>query len=198
MTLERARKRNFRLLALTFCRGRMSFNNPKELNYSRAFKFLGKQYTIRPASDQDVEVLRIWKNQHKQHFFHQSDISPEQQKAWFASFKKDPLQQIFVCLFADKRQVACVGFRQTQMRSRETELFNLICGDPELLGTGFITQFFKEHISGLSNKGIRKIHLKVLKSNNRATQWYKKHGFETFAVQKDCFLMKLEILGEMV
>ena len=25
-----------------------------------------------------------------------------------------------------------------------------------------------------------------------------KHGFETFAVQKDCFLMKLEILGEMV
>ena len=78
------------------------------------------------------------------------------------------------------------------------ELFNLICGDRQLLGTEFMTRFFEAFIVVFIKKGIKRIYLKVLKSNHRAIKWYEKQGFQKFGEEADCFLMDFQIDRGMV
>jgi ribosomal protein S18 acetylase RimI-like enzyme len=122
---------------------------------------------------EDLETLRVWKNDNRHAFHHQAIITPEQQIRWFASFAGDRMQQLFVSEI-DGQLVACIGFR-VKTASR-VELFNLIC-QAASRGVGVATRFFEFMRDALAAKGYTEIELEVLKSNAAAASWYARRGF---------------------
>ena len=163
----------------------------KALDFTAGFKFKNTDYLIRPATAGDMETLRQWKNANTAYFHHKEQISSEQQRAWFTAFEKKTDQQLFVC--EDPcGPVACVGFYGTG----RLELFNLICGDGALFGTGFNTIFFDHVKENLVAKGALTIHLEVLKSNTRAVAWYLKQGFRRTGEKGDAELLELPLTSQ--
>jgi ribosomal protein S18 acetylase RimI-like enzyme len=146
----------------------------KPLDHHGVFVFNKKICRIRPVLPEDVQTLRVWKNDNRHAFHHKEIITPEQQDRWFAAFAGDPRQQLFVCEI-DRELVACVGFR-VKTASR-VELFNLICGSPAYRGTGLVTHFLEGMRDALARKGYTEIELEVLKSNQEAAAWYARRGF---------------------
>ena len=146
----------------------------KPLDHQGDFVFSGTICHARTVVADDIEILRVWKNDKRQYFHYQEIISPQQQQRWFATFEQDPSQQLFVCEI-DQELVACIGFRiKTAIR---VELFNLICAHPAYRGQGLATQLFEFMRSQLAAKGFCEIELEVLKNNPAALSWYLKRGF---------------------
>ena len=146
----------------------------KPLDHHGTFAFNSKTCRIRPVVPDDVQTLRVWKNDNRHAFHHKEIITREQQTRWFAGFAEDPAQQLFVCE-VDHELVACVGFR-IKTASR-VELFNLICGNPAYRGLGVVTSFLGCMRDALFAKGYTEIELEVLKSNPEAASWYARRGF---------------------
>jgi RimJ/RimL family protein N-acetyltransferase len=160
----------------------------KPMDFTAIFNFRDVTYRVRPAVSGDMEILRQWKNANTDYFHHKEQISAEQQQAWFASFKKKLDQQMFVC-DGPQGPVACVGFRG----AGRLELFNLICGDSTLFGTGFNATFFSVVRKNLAAGGTHVIFLEVLKSNTRAVAWYLKQGFRRTGEKGDAELLELAL-----
>ncbi len=146
----------------------------KFATFNLQFSFQNQLFRIRPATDADIENLRVWKNTHKKFFYHQADISPEGQKNWFEKFKTQADQQIFV-IQNDASLIGCIGFRKKT--NQRVELFNLICGAAEFLKTGLMSQFYIHCKEQLQNLGFTEIFLEVLKTNTPGQKWYLKQGF---------------------
>jgi len=156
----------------------------KALWFRVDLEWKGQRFTIRPAEARDLETLRIWKNNHRDYFFHKDEISTEQQIAWFASFSTRIDQNLFVLesnAELSEGLYGCVGYRQTA--SGCVELFNLIRGEQAASGQGLMKAFFDVTVLELKRLGQREIALKVLKSNPHATEWYLRQGFRQ--VQSD-------------
>lgn len=147
------------------------------LDLSAWFLFNGERFLIRSAQKKDIEILRVWKNSNRGFFCHKEIITPEQQEKWFEHFSKQHDRQLFVCE-KDLSLVACVGFKFIEL-PHKVELFNLICGEKRINGTGLMRVFFETLKTELSRKRVSEIELKVLKSNQKAIQWYFKQGFKT-------------------
>ncbi len=163
----------------------------KSLDFTQEFEFQGKEFCVQPATENELEYLRNWKNENRFSFHYQEVISSSQQKAWFEKFVLDKNSQIYI-LFLQERPVACVGYRYGKTQ-RDVELFNLICGAPEYQGSGLMKTFFDSTRMALQSKGISQIHLEVLKSNQRGVAWYLRQGFITIREEKTFFEMTLKL-----
>ncbi len=160
----------------------------KSLDFTTTFEFKDTAYQVRTAATGDMETLRRWKNANTAYFHHKEQITHEQQQAWFASLQKKSDEQMFVCE-GPLGLVACVGFRGTA----RLELFNLICGDDSLYGTGFNSAFFSAVREKLAARGATTIFLEVLKTNTRAVAWYLKQGFQRVGEKGDAELLELAL-----
>ncbi len=168
------------------------------LGITSTFTFRDIDAEIRPMGWDDLETLRLWKNVHREFFSHRTWIAPDAQQAWYRGFRNDPASTMLVGL-AGGTTSACVGFRQATCGtfgierdlSRTVELFNLMCGNPELAGQGYMTAFTEAIFAQYASQGIESVILCVLRSNTRARNWYEKRGFQPFGSDETCeFLMR--------
>lgn len=163
----------------------------KLLDFTTHFTFQGTGYTVRPAREGDIETLREWKNDASAYFHLKTPITPEQQKQWFAAFQTKRGQQMFVAE-GPHGLTACVGFRtlpDTPESTATVELFNLICGDSRLQGTGFAREFYGTVTGELRKRGVAEICLEVLKTNERGNRWYLKQGYVKTGEKPGCNLL---------
>ena len=160
------------------------------LNFESQFEFENSGFCVRPICHADIQTLRVWRNANRQFFHHQEIISEKEQELWFANFAGDVTRQLFICERKNE-SIACVGF-QTKT-GEKVELFNLICGHPLFLGSGFMSCFFASVQEQLVEKGVREIILEVLKNNNRAIHWYFKQGFTQIGQEEKVLKLLLKI-----
>ena len=155
---------------------------PRPLDLRAEFPFNGRSAVARLARVDDVELLRVWKNANRHAFFHRAEISPEDQQRWFAAFSQRDDAAMFVLDF-DGAPRGCVGFRFVGPGT--VDLFNLILGDSAYQGTGLTSAFYRALEAALAARGVERIVLRVLRSNELGQAFYARHGFSPYDAPDD-------------
>ena len=127
---------------------------------------------LRSATEDDLEQLRLWKNANRQFFFHQEEISEEQQKAWFYSYQKRSYDLMFMTEF-ECQPFGCMGIR---WQDKNWDIYNIILGKQNFGKQGLMGKSFQTMLSYAYSLKSTSITLKVLKTNPAAA-WYQKQGF---------------------
>ena len=127
---------------------------------------------LRAAGEQDLENLRLWKNQQKQFFFHQQDISAEQQRQWFEAFVKRPYDLLTMTVYGGE-VFGCMGIRWDD---GYWDIYNVILGDPAFGRRGLMGRAFDALLGYALSIKQAPITLRVLR-HNPVVGWYQKHGF---------------------
>lgn len=139
---------------------------------------------LRSVNRSDLESLRQWKNQQKQFFFHQEEITANQQEKWFELFEQRPYDIMLIIEY--KHQI--LGSMGVRWHNNQWDVYNVILGIKEFGGRGLMGFAFKEML-GLANAlKTGPISLKVLKQNP-AVRWYQKNGFKIIESYDSFFLM---------
>ncbi len=152
------------------------------LDFLVEFPFDGRSALARPATWDDVELLRVWKNANRHAFFHRAEIAPEDQRRWFQGFSQRTDAQMFV-LEIDGAALGCVGFRFVTPES--VDLFNLIRGDVSTKRRGLMSAFYGALERELARRGVRRVELRVLCSNESGIAFYERHGFTRYDAPGD-------------
>lgn len=129
---------------------------------------------LRSIESRDQETLRTWKNRNREYFFFQGIISPAMQREWFAQYRKDVRNHLFIVEY-NGQTIGCMGFKTL---SEGADIYNVILGNPLFARRGIMSGGLKIMCSYILELGIRRIFLKVLKNNQVAFSWYLKNGFE--------------------
>ena len=121
----------------------------------------------------DIELLRIWKNRHKNSFFHKNEISQSEQVEWYERVYLRNDGEMFVVV-VDGKEIGCMGFR---FKGGYIDVYNIMRGESNK-GIDFkMSDAFKLMNQYLAITYKRKVTCVVLNSNN-AFDWYLKNGFE--------------------
>ncbi len=134
----------------------------------------------------DLENLRAWKNSQKEFFFHQQDISVDQQFNWYKCFLERPLDFLFVTRFKGI-PFGCLGVRWLE---NHWDVYNVILGDTSFGKKGLMSDSFQAILSYIFTVNQSPVKLKVLKMNP-AVRWYERHGFRIIEERVDCYIMAL-------
>ena len=148
----------------------MSIIRPKEIFLTSSND---NRLIIRSISPQDIELLRVWKNDHRDSFFFKQIITAEMQKKWFQSYSKRNDDFMMVVLL-DSEKIGCIGFRVIK---DTIDLYNVILGQKKFARRGYMANALKL----VCREAMRRypkipIIVSVLKSN-LALQWYLRRGF---------------------
>ena len=152
-------------------------------------KIISKEFEIYllPATKDDLELLRIWKNKNKQSFFHKKNISKQEQIKWFEDFEKKDYGHIFIITYKGIK-IGCIGFRIIE---ENLDIYNVILGDKKYGGNNLVGIAMQVLCSYLIDNYSYNINCKVLE-DNRARNWYKKNGFIDIEYCNDYVLMQLD------
>lgn len=149
-------------------------------------------YLLRHANQGDIEKLRVWKNRHKDTFFHQQDINPDQQKAWWAGFVTRANDFMFMIVdqsTGGPAEVGSLGFRDLGDR---VDIYNVMRGEPRREGGVSILDAMALFVSYIAANFPKPITCLVLK-NNPANDWYRKCGFYRKQEREDCYLLQVDL-----
>jgi hypothetical protein len=144
-------------------------------NIKKKFKIISKEKDISliTINRDNIELLRLWKNYHRQFFFYNKIITKEEQIKWYEKFKKRDLDYIFIVEYLDEK-IGCMGAR---LIDNTFDIYNIILGEKKYEKKGLMSKSFNLMISFLMDSFDYDITIKALLSNNNAINWYKKHCF---------------------
>lgn len=143
------------------------------------------KFKLRSIIENDIEILRAWKNNHKQFFFYKNEITVEEQKAWFQALEKRPNDHMMI-IQDDEKQIGCIGIR---FLDGMADIYNVILGDKTYKGKHVMTNALYAVVS-FSNLIYPNIPIivKVL-CDNPAINWYQKIGFQITETCEDYVVM---------
>ncbi len=148
-----------------------------------------REVSICLATYADLDLLRMWKNENTQSFFHKAKISASQQKRWFSRYLLRGDEYMFIALINQKIRFGCLGCRYSEAEG--WDIYNVINGSSATRGRGFMSVALQQLISFCQCKPQAPITLKVL-ANNKAHLWYEKNGFVTRQTNADFILMEYD------
>jgi RimJ/RimL family protein N-acetyltransferase len=140
--------------------------------------------TLRAVTDVDLENLRQWKNEQREFFFHKDEITPEQQRNWYAAFQGRPYDFMFMTAL-DGQTFGCMGIRWLE---NAWDIYNVILARPELGGRGHMSKAFKTMLAYALALKRSPITLQVLK-HNPAVRWYLNKEFVITSEYDDHYTM---------
>jgi hypothetical protein len=134
-------------------------------------------FLLRTINEGDLENLRKWKNTHKQSFFHQEDITPEQQQNWFINYSIRPHDYMLVVEQTQNSQaIGCMGFRHLP-KENTIDVYNIMRGEEGGSKLFSMSDAFQTMNSYLAQNNTTNISCKVLNAN-KALTWYYNNFFE--------------------
>lgn len=140
-------------------------------------------------SSNDIEKIRIWKNEHRNSFFYNKIITSEEQIKWFENYLKRENDFIFVVSFKNK-DIGCIAFREI---NRLIDIYNVILGDKSFGGKGLMSIANRLMCSFIMDNYNEEITVKVLKTNP-AIKWYLKNNFYETDIEDNYMLLKLDTI----
>jgi len=147
-----------------------------------------KVITLKLIDQSDLNNLMNWKNTNRSFFFHNSNISKQQQKIWYQSYCQRDQDYMFIVNF-NELPIGCMGIRYLQ---KYWDVYNIILGDMNFQKQGIMGKAFKKMIDFAIKNYKTDIVLKVLK-HNPAIRWYEKQGFTIVEKNNDHYLMLLKL-----
>ncbi len=151
-------------------------------------------FRLRTICGDDIENLRLWKNQNKASFFLKEDITPDQQKHWYQGIRNREQDFMFIVEQKDGgewQEVGCMGIRKLAdegcidayniIRSRRIEPASFKMSDAFRVMLSFSVNQYSEF----------PVRCKVL-CNNPAVEWYKNNNFSVVGSNGDYILLELD------
>jgi len=144
------------------------------------------RFMLRSVEQNDAEILRLWKNTHKEFFFYKQEIQKVEQQEWINSLANRQNDHLFIVM--DKNNpVGCIG---TRLYQEFVDIYNVILGDKNYKGVHVMTNAVWATIAFsnlvFNNKPVR---VRVLR-NNPAIKWYEKIGFNNIDFFDDHIVMQ--------
>jgi ribosomal protein S18 acetylase RimI-like enzyme len=148
---------------------------------------------LRTIGRDDIEDLRTWKNENKNSFFLNQDITPAQQEKWYGAFSAREHDHMFVVeQLAENKwtRIGCMGFRKLDeegcadayniIRAVKIEPASFTMSEAFLGMLAYATSLYPD----------LPIRVKVL-TQNPAVSWYQKNGFTIIGTMTHYYLMEL-------
>lgn len=134
-------------------------------------------YHLRSIQEDDVELLRVWKNRNKQYFFHNETISIEQQLSWYRSFRNRADDHMFVVEELCRKVPHRVGAMGYRVKDHHADIYNIMRGATSLCAGYTIGQALRLMISYIKYTEKLPVRCLVLR-NNPALDWYLANGMD--------------------
>jgi hypothetical protein len=150
-------------------------------------------FRLRLAGPEDKEILRVWKNANKQFYFHKTDITVEQQDAWFTGYLTRPHDHVYMV----EEQVASdwltVGLMACRLLEKEqtVDLYNIMRGKRTAADRTNMAEAMQTLCRTIAEHYTQPITCKVL-SDNPALGWYGRIGFAVAEDRGDHVLLRYE------
>ena len=143
-------------------------------------------FSMRTIGVDDIELLRGWKNEHRQFFFYKEIITREQQQEWYRRWSQEMHDHMFI-IEVENRSVGCIGIRLFQDMA---DVYNVILGDKQFGGKGIMSEALCVTVafSQLLYPGTP-VCVRVLQTNP-AIAWYERNGFARIAANDEYVTMK--------
>jgi len=103
---------------------------------------------LRPIKYEDIEKLRIWRNENRDAFFCNETISKEEQVKWFKRYLEYKNIRLFIIEYQDK-DIGCMGY---QPFGKFIELYNVILGDKEYEKQGLMSEALQLLLAKIDGK----------------------------------------------
>jgi len=143
--------------------------------------------TLKTISENDIEKIRVWKNEHRFSFFYKKIITHEEQLKWFKEYLSRNNDLIFIISYLGK-DVGCIAFREL---NNIIDIYNVILGDKKFGGRGIMSIANSIMCSYIIDNFNKEITVKVLKTNS-ALKWYLKNNYSIIDEIDDYILLKLD------
>ena len=154
----------------------------------------GKNIYLQPITDEYTDKIIKWRNSEnvKRYFLDREPLTPETHRAWLKNTVGTGKAVQFIIFENNGRPIGTVYLRDIDRNNRNAE-FGIYIGEETERGKGYGSEALKlicDH--GFEELGLHKIILRVLLSNTKAMNVYKKMGF----VQEGCFKDQIYADGE--
>lgn len=139
----------------------------------------GERISLRPAGREDASHLLAWSlNQEVARLARgEYPTTLEGTHRWLEEGRRDRYRMVFIIEGPNGMPIGDVDLYHIAWRSKEAEL-RIRIGLPELWNQGLGTEAIRTLLRYLfEERGMRRIYLRVLKSNPRAIRCYEKCGF---------------------
>ena len=142
--------------------------------------------SIRLIQEEDIEMIRIWKNKNKDSFFDKNIITIEQQKQWYRAYRERPNDWLYI-VTCGSIPIGTIGCRQID--GDYWDLYNVINGVEDFKKRGIMAKALHLVLEFCHNTYRLPIRASVLR-NNKALNWYLRNNFSIIDTQSDFFLLE--------
>ncbi|WP_324667532.1 GNAT family N-acetyltransferase [Geochorda subterranea] len=139
----------------------------------------GDRISLRPAREEDVPHLLAWSLDPEVARFARGEYPAtlEGTRRWLEEGRKDRYRMVFIIEGPGGRPIGDVDLYHIAWRSKEAEL-RIRIGFPAMWNQGLGTDAIRTLLRyAFEQRGMRRIYLRVLRSNPRAIRCYEKCGF---------------------
>lgn len=158
------------------------------------------EYILREISKADLPVINKWRNDKEvidllgNNFFY---IAYEVDENWYNDYLQNRSKAIRLAIVDNELNITIGTVQLTNIHPiNKSAEFSIMIGDKNYWSKGagyFATNAMLEH--GFKNLNLHRIYLTVLANNNRATQLYKKAGFQYEGTLHDAIFKNGEYLN---
>ena len=143
------------------------------------YELKSKKIILKPLEKEDIEMLRVLRNQASKCFVTQKYITREQQQQWYKTYlekQNDYMFKVVLCSNPDEF-VGAVALYDIDKKKGTAEFGRIIVDNKKVQGIG------RDIVDAICRFGydefeLIKIICTVFKDNEKAVQIYKKNGFK--------------------
>ncbi|MFI5346132.1 MAG: GNAT family N-acetyltransferase [Elusimicrobiota bacterium] len=145
----------------------------------RSIQLKAPGVVLTSVAKEDVEELRLWKNEARATFFYKKEISQEEQENWYRGYLTRDDDQ----LFSVQRDGRRAGFIGVRMKSNDTEVYAVIAR-PQPEGRRLLGPALRLAATYAAAGGVARVFCRILKDDS-IRDWFIAEGFRVAAEKAD-------------
>ncbi len=158
------------------------------------FEFDFKRIRLKPLEKEDIELLRLLRNQEKEYFATHQEIKKEDQDIWFESYLKKENDIMFKIVKKDKPKefIGAIALYDIDWENKISEFGRVVVDKEKAPEKGIGTEATKAVcLFGFEVLKLNKIKGEILKSNGRIIKVDQRVGFSIVGEQDDMFNIEI-------
>lgn len=158
------------------------------------FEFDFERIRLKPLEKEDIESLRLLRNQEKEYFATHQEITKENQEAWFESYLKKEDDIMFKIVKKDNPQefIGAIALYDIDWKNKTSECGRTVVDKKKAPEKGIGMEATKAVcLFGFEVLKLERIIGEVLKSNERIIKVDQRAGFYIIGEQEDMYNIEM-------
>ncbi len=158
------------------------------------FDFDFKRISLKPLEKEDIELLRLLRNQEKEYFATHHEITKENQEIWYEKYLKKENDIMFKIVKKDtpKEFIGAIALYDIDWEKKISEFGRVVVDKKKAPEKGIGTEATKAVcLFGFDILKLKKIKGEILKSNERIIKVDQRVGFDFVGEQGNMFNIEI-------